>query len=673
MNCHRYSKKMSLTSIEKKEVYLPPRLQSSKNSIELLDQAQTHGKTTPLDNYSERKRKREETFPLFTVIIDHIEPFVLHLAFSLVFSGLARAVEMFYPLYIAISLDTIRGRPPGWILHLVNTEREVSYTVAILTIILVLIYILQSALNWVYQRVSTTLGEGLQHSIRMELYGKLQIREMALLTGLPQSKKRMQELLLDDCEQLETLLLKGLSQFSQLVASIGVGLVFMIFINWKMTIVSLSPLFFILLISGLYWYKVDRMETTSQKPQELLEARMNNSLGRGFVPMKTHNMNISEYNRVAAVARVLKSDREKFLTAQGRFPSLVKLIMLIGLAGVVAIGSYWLLTDSDELSTGYYIFFLLIVPMIIFPVSRLGETLQLYRRTLLSVTRMLAFLRAMPNVRNPTKPQVLPSQAAVVLNGVHYVSRRYDEKTYLMAKEQSGAQRLCDVTVTIPPQSVVAFTGDSESGLECIAPLLVRLYDPSEGTIQLGEVNYRAANIHDLHTHITLVPRDPYIFEASVAENINYGSVESLHQSEVLQEVSRVASQALLDPLLERLPHGIQSILTEKGTNLTLGERQLISIARALRQNTEIIVLEDVTSLVDWHTDGLILSHFREIFAGKTVIICSSKLSLVRQADHIFVLQRGRLAESGNHQELIDREQVYTNMWNVYSGLIRAP
>ena len=84
-------------------------------------------------------------------------------------------------------------------------------------------------------------------------------------------------------------------------------------------------------------------------------------------------------------------------------------------------------------------------------------------------------------------------------------------------------------------------------------------------------------------------------------------------------------------------------------------------------------MLEDVTSLVDWHTDGLILSHFREIFAGKTVIICSSNLSLVRQADHIFVLQRGRLAESGNHQELIDREQVYTNMWNVYSGLIRAP
>lgn len=620
--------------------------------------------------YSERKRKREETFPLFTVIIDHIEPFVLHLAFSLVFAGLARAVEMFYPLYVAISLNTILGRPPGWILHLVDTEREVSYTVAILTIILVIIYILQSALNWVHRRVSTTLGEGLQHSIRMELYGKMQGREVALLDGLPHSQQRMQELLLGDCEQLETLLLKGLSQFSQFVVSLGLGLVFMLFINWKMTVVSLSPLFFILLISGLYWYKVDRMERVMKKPRELLEARIQNSLDQGFVPMKTHNMHISEYNRVAAVARVLKGDREKFLTARGRFSSLVNLIMVIGLAGVVAIGSYWLFTDPHELTLGYYVFFLLMVPMIILPVSRLGSTLQLYRRTLTSVTRMLAFLRAMPTVRNPTQPQDLPSQAPVVFNNVHYVSPHYNENTYVVEKEGRGVQRLSGLSLTIPPNSVVAFTGNSRSGVDYVVPLLMRLCDPSQGHIQLGEVNYRAANIHDLHAHVALVPRDPYIFEGSVAENINYGSVELLHQPEVLAEMKRIASTALLDPLLERLPEGIRSTLSEKAPELTCGERQLIAIARALRRNTEIIVLEDITALVEWETDKNILSHFHQIFEGKTVIICGKKLSLVRQAHHIFVLQRGRLVENGSHNELLARGEVYADLWNVYSGQV---
>ena len=300
------------------------------------------------DEQMERKRKIEETFPLVSVIVDHLEPFILHVAFAMVFSALARSVELLYPIYIAISIDALRGKPPGWVLLIVGEDQETSYVVSLLTCLVAFLYVLQSILSWLYQAVFSTLGQGLKHSIRMELYDKFQAREVGLILGLDDKKKHLFKLLIDDCKQLESLLLKGLKEFSQLGASLVIGIILMTFINWKMTIIAVSPGLFILVLSLIYWYQVEKLAIAKEIPSEKLKKKLHNTIDHGIIPIKTFDMQISEYNSVASTSRALQASMDKMLSAKGRFDSMIYILMLVGLAGVVAVGSFWLLTDSDH-------------------------------------------------------------------------------------------------------------------------------------------------------------------------------------------------------------------------------------------------------------------------------------------------------------------------------------
>lgn len=148
---------------------------------------------------------------------------------------------------------------------------------------------------------------------------------------------------------------------------------------------------------------------------------------------------------------------------------------------------------------------------------------------------------------------------------------------------------LDNVTFSIPPLSTIAFTGSEKSGFDCIPSLLSRLVDPTSGRIQIGDVEFRQANMYDIRQSITILPSQPYVFEASIAENINYGSTDSLHRPETLLEVKQAATSALLDDLLSTLPLGINTVITENDDNISLAQRQLICVARAIRQRSRLI------------------------------------------------------------------------------------
>lgn len=206
---------------------------------------------------------------------------------------------------------------------------------------------------------------------------------------------------------------------------------------------------------------------------------------------------------------------------------------------------------------------------------------------------MLTFLRAMPNVKNPTNPLAIDKSEdlTIVVEEIHFSYPVYDEHSYLTKNhpENENQKALTNLSFTVNPKSIIAITGPSNSGKSALAKLLVRLYDVDEGIIRFGDVNVKDANIYEIQEAIALISRNPYIIEGSIAENINYGSVDSIRRPEVLQRVKQVATQALLGPLLQTLPRGIHTILTEDAPELTLGQRQLINIARALRKDTPVV------------------------------------------------------------------------------------
>lgn len=169
-----------------------------------------------------KKKRREETFPLLSVVADHLEPFILHVAFATVFSGLARSVEMFFPLYLSILIDTIHGRPSRLVVFLLGEEENMGEIIGFLCIFIGFLFVTQSILEWLYKSVFTTLGQGLKHSIRMELYDKFQSREIGIILDIKNNKKEINKLLIKDLAQLENLLLKGLKDMSQTGASAGI-------------------------------------------------------------------------------------------------------------------------------------------------------------------------------------------------------------------------------------------------------------------------------------------------------------------------------------------------------------------------------------------------------------------------------------------------------------------
>ena len=205
---------------------------------------------------------------------------------------------------------------------------------------------------------------------------------------------------------------------------------------------------------------------------------------------------------------------------------------------------------------------------------------------------MLTFLRAMPTVTNPIHAEIIDSNEdiEIKLENIQFSYPKYDSSTYKpIASPFDEPNVIDDISLTIPPKSCIAFTGPPHCGKSALAKLFLRLYDVNQGGIFFNDINTQNANIYELHSCISLVSAEPYIFAGSIAENINYGSVESLHRPEVLEEIKRIASLAFLDPLINSLPNGIQSILSETGSEISTGNRLLINIARAIRQNTKIV------------------------------------------------------------------------------------
>ena len=365
------------------------------------------------ENEEIRKRNREKrkskisgkgpAFMLANLIVDHLEPYILHLGFSSAVSGATRVVEMLYPIVIGTTIDTLRGRPPSWMTTAIGSSEDsttlIPSTIFILTLLFVSLFLIQSLFEWLYTIVATSLGEGLKHSIRMEIYDKIQQREINLYCILENEFKEKQlydlsssspflrsnyssgdaserkmrrnhsnslqfnndqsfsktrssveHLLNFDCDQIERLLVKGIKDIIQVATSIGFGCLVMLLVDWKLMIVGLSPLPFVIVVSLFYWNKVEQLLFLSFAPKDHFDKLLDNLLNYGIYTMKEFgNMEIFEFNHIASASRSLQSSLEKFQRMKRSYEAVVRLLMVIGVTGVLSLGSYWILRgDYDD-------------------------------------------------------------------------------------------------------------------------------------------------------------------------------------------------------------------------------------------------------------------------------------------------------------------------------------
>ena len=310
------------------------------------------------------------------------------------------------------------------------------------------------------------------------------------------------------------------------------------------------------------------------------------------------------------------------------------------------------MTLAGKLEVWQYSIMIFMTQRLLWPLTRLGSTLDLYQRAVASIDRAFALLATPREINSGGVPLPDPLNGEVVFDCVNFAYGT-----------ENSPPIIHDLSIRFEAGKTTAIVGATGSGKSSLVKLLLRFYDVQSGRILVDGVDVREAQLPQLRRAIGLVSQDVFLFHGSVEENIRYGKPNANHD-----EIVAAAKAAEADAFILELPNGYQTIVGERGQKLSGGQRQRLSIARAVLKDPPILVLDEATSAVDNETEAAIQRSLERIAIGRTTIVIAHRLSTVRNANQIFVLDAGRLAENGTHDDLVQADGVYARLWQVQTG-----
>jgi ATP-binding cassette subfamily B protein len=328
-------------------------------------------------------------------------------------------------------------------------------------------------------------------------------------------------------------------------------------------------------------------------------------------------------------------------------------------AGMVAVlGFGGALALRGTISIGSFVAFGMYLGMLTWPMIALGWVTNLFQRGAASMARLLDVLDAQPSITTPAIPKSLrpaPAGRTVEFRNVsfHYPTSEGDPVRWVLR----------EITFTAPAGSTIGVVGATGSGKSALMDLIPRLYDPQQGQILIDGVPIRELPLEELRREIGYVPQESFLFSDTIRSNLEYGVSEQPTTGSSLRS-EQASSVAQLDETVKGFPGGYETLLGERGINLSGGQKQRASLARALARRPHIVLLDDALSAVDTHTEAEILRALREALAGRTALIASHRVSAIRDATWIIVLDEGRIVEQGRHDDLIVAGGRYWSLLN---------
>jgi ABC-type multidrug transport system fused ATPase/permease subunit len=345
--------------------------------------------------------------------------------------------------------------------------------------------------------------------------------------------------------------------------------------------------------------------------------------------------------------RVNRNNRDVYISAMSLsfvFLPTVEFLGVLATAIVLFFGGSWVAQGS--LSLGVVVAFLAYVTRFFEPIQELSQLYTSMQAAVAGGERVLEILDTEPEIADrPQATEMPPIIGRVELENVNFTYRDSEEVLH-------------NVSLRIEPGQTVALVGPTGAGKTTIANLVARFYDVTSGTIRIDGLDLRGLRQRSFRSQMGLVPQDPFLFPGTIAENIAFGSPD-----QPMEAVEAAARLARVHEFIAALPDGYQTEISEGGANLSMGQRQLICIARAALADPRILILDEATASVDTVTEAFIQEAIGRLLSGRTAIVIAHRLSTVRHADLIFVIKNGRIVEQGRHEELLHRDGEYRKLY----------
>lgn len=523
--------------------------------------------------------------------------------------------------------------------------KNVEQQLIILAIATVIVWVLESLSQYIYTNLWRNLSQNIQHNLRLDAYGHLQQLDLAYFEN--QSTGNLMSILSDDINQLERFLDVGANEIIQVLTNVIVigGIFFLL----APTIAWWSMIPMPIIIIGSIWFQkfLAPYYKNVREKVGILNSRLANNLG-GMTTIKSFTTEAYELDRVRQESEAYRLSNRRAIAVSAAFVPLIRMAVLFSFTMTLVFGG--LAAIKGELGVGTYSILIYLTQRLLWPLTRLGETLDLYQRGMASTNRVMDLLDT-PIAIDSGHLALPPVRGEVELKNVSFA---YPNRSSVIE----------NLSLHIPAGKTIAIVGATGSGKSTIVKLLLRFYEVQSGTITLEDLNIKDLHLADLRRAIGLVSQDVFLFHGSVQENIAYGSPDAS-----VEDVISAATIAEAHDFISQLPQGYDTIVGERGQKLSGGQRQRIAIARSVLKNPPILILDEATSAVDNETEAAIQRSLDKITVNRTTIAIAHRLSTIRNAHQIYVMDAGKIVEAGTHEELLALNGIYTSLWRVQSGV----